>query len=200
MLVEVPPPPPLQPKLERVQIGAQLGWMFDASVDAPLGSVEVDQGLTYSLYADAVLRPGLLAEVSYTWLPTQLDFSDFEGGPERRLMGLDVHYFDAGIQGEFLVGQVRPFAELLLGATLFHPHSSLFGDEVRFNTIFGGGVKLFPVPNFGIRLQARLITSFTDVGSGIFCGVGTAGGACVAGTTGGGIVQAELSGGVFAAF
>jgi hypothetical protein len=193
-------PPPLPSKVERLQLGAQVGWVFDSSVDTLNGSLEVDQGLSYNFYGDITIRPGLLGELSYTWLPTHLDFDPL-GGPEQQLTRLDVHYFQAGVQGEFLPGKVRPYMSVLLGATLFHPHATNIDDEWRFTMTLAGGVKYLPHPRFGLRAQARLLTTFSDVGSGLFCGVATTGaGACTTGFGGTGIVQFELSGGAFVTF
>jgi hypothetical protein len=39
-----------------------------------------------------------------------------------------------------------------------------FDSEVRFTAGAGGGVKLFPTPHIGVRLDGRVFATFLDVG------------------------------------
>ena len=69
--------------------------------------------------------------------------------------GLDVDYYHIGgiLQG---TGEyVRPFAVGTLGVTYLNPKSSLHDSIVRPSLGLGGGVKLFPTENIGLRLEGR---------------------------------------------
>jgi len=63
-----------------------------------------------------------------------------------------------GLQ-ELSGGAVRPFLTGVLGLTRY---ASEGDSEVRFTVGAGGGVKLFPVPRVGFRLDGRLYTTFVD--------------------------------------
>jgi hypothetical protein len=88
----------------------------------------------------------------------------------RTALPLDVsvdHWLGGGLQ-EFGGGRVRPFTTGMVGLTRY----AIEGDsEIRFTVAAGGGVKLFPSPNFGIRLDGRLFATFLNVDARLFaCG------------------------------
>jgi hypothetical protein len=63
-----------------------------------------------------------------------------------------------GLQ-ELSEGRIRPFLTGVLGLTRY---ASDGNSEVRFSVGAGGGVKLFPVPHVGLRLDGRVYTTFVD--------------------------------------
>jgi hypothetical protein len=93
------------------------------------------------------------------------------GSPVLRRMSVD-HWQGGGLQ-EFDIGrpQVRPFLTGSLGLTHF---AGADDSEVRFSLAAGGGVKLFPSPHLGVRLDGRVYATFVDVDTrAIACTVGT---------------------------
>jgi hypothetical protein len=70
------------------------------------------------------------------------------------------HWLAGGLQ-EFGGGGVRPFLTGLLGLTRYAVEDD---SEIRFAVSAGGGVKLFPQPRFGIRLDGRIFTTIVDAG------------------------------------
>jgi hypothetical protein len=74
------------------------------------------------------------------------------------------HWLGGGLQ-EFGRGRVRPFTTGMVGLT----HYAIEGDsEVRFTVAAGGGVKLFPSANVGVRLDGRLLATFLTVDARLF--------------------------------
>ena len=71
-----------------------------------------------------------------------------------------IDHMQAGGLREFSGGRVRPFLTGLLGLTRYAAEGT--GSEIRFTAGAGGGVKLFPVSHFGLRLDGRLYTTFVD--------------------------------------
>lgn len=63
-----------------------------------------------------------------------------------------------GLQ-ELSGGRIRPFLTGVVGLTRY---ASEENSEVRFTVGAGGGVKLFPLPRIGFRLDGRLYTTFVD--------------------------------------
>jgi hypothetical protein len=70
-------------------------------------------------------------------------------------------------------------------------------DEIRFTLGAGGGVKLFPIPNVGVRLNTQVFATFVDADAHLFaCGPGT----CFIGFNADIAWQIELTAGVILKF
>ena len=112
------------------------------------------------------------------------------GSPTHQHMSVD-HWQGGGLQ-EFDIErpQIRPFLTGSLGLT----HFATEGDnEIRFSVAAGGGVKLFPSPNFGVRLDGRVFATFVDADAhAIAC----AGGTCFVGLNLHVVWQAEFTTGL----
>jgi len=90
--------------------------------------------------------------------------------PTRVRMTVD-HWQGGGLQ-EFDVGRpdVLPFLTGSVGLTRF---AAADESEIRFSVAAGGGVKLFPTPRFGVRLDGRVFATFVDAHtSAVACGGG----------------------------
>jgi hypothetical protein len=201
VIYEPPPPPPPPPQrrvlepLDRIQLGAQVGWLFGSDIETFEGDVGLVGNLAYTGNLDFRLPSLTLLELSYTYFPTELEFDPYIG-TGGTLTDLDVHYFQIGAHQELPYGMVRPFIGFTLGATYFDPEVDLYDGETYFATVLLGGVKIVPSERVGVRLQARLPFTWTGTGSTIFCG----GGGCSYGFVGDGILQLDLSAGVFVMF
>jgi hypothetical protein len=68
------------------------------------------------------------------------------------------HWQGGGLQ-EFSSGSVRPFLTGLIGLTRYAAEGD---SEIRFGLGAGGGVKLFPLPHIGLRLESRVFATFID--------------------------------------
>ncbi len=92
---------------------------------------------------------------------------------------LDVEHFQIG--GTYLLGgeNTRPFIALTIGLSQFDPQLPGTGSESYFSASFGGGVQLNADKRIGVRLEARMFTTFVDDDSRIFCGSDGGGGACL---------------------
>ena len=84
---------------------------------------------------------------------------------------IDVDHFQVGgLQEFFDRRRTRPFLTGLLGLTRYAADGD---NEIRFTASAGGGVKLMPVPRFGLRLDGRLFATFVEVeGRAIACSPG----------------------------
>jgi hypothetical protein len=101
------------------------------------------------------------------------------------------HWLAGGLQ-ELGHARVRPFLTGLIGLTRY----AVEGDnELRFAASGGGGVKLFPTPHLGVRLDGRLSATFVDVGGRTVCA-----GGCVVALGVDVVWQAEFSAGVVIRF
>ena len=92
---------------------------------------------------------------------------------------LDVEYFQFGGTYLFDGNRTRPFIALTLGVTEFDPALADAGSEHFFSASLGGGVQINAKSRVGIRLEARVYTTFVDDNSSIFCSSVSGSGACL---------------------
>jgi hypothetical protein len=81
-----------------------------------------------------------------------------------------VDHYQVGGLTELGTGRARSFLTGLLGLTRFESS----GDrELRFSGSLGGGVKLFPKPRVGVRLEGRIFATVVDADAdALVCGTG----------------------------
>jgi hypothetical protein len=106
------------------------------------------------------------------------------------LRSVTVGHAQVGGLQELSPGRMRPFLTGLLGLTRYAADGN---SEVRFTIGAGGGVKLFPVPRLGLRLDGRVYTTFIDADARA---VGCAAGTCLTSLHVDAVWQAELSAGI----
>ncbi len=103
---------------------------------------------------------------------------------------ITIDHMQAGGLREFSGGRVRPFLTGVLGLTRYAAEGN---SEIRFTTGAGGGVKLFPVSQFGLRLDGRLYATFVDADMRFLaCRVGT----CITAINTDVVWQAEFTAGL----
>jgi hypothetical protein len=103
------------------------------------------------------------------------------------------HYQVGGLR-EFATGSARPFLTGTLGLTRY---GAAGDNEVRFSLSAGGGVKLFPVPHLGVRLDGRLFGTIVDADlDALFCAPGR----CIGTIDTWMVWQAEFTAGVVVRF
>jgi len=92
-----------------------------------------------------------------------------EGAAETRFRVTVDHYQVGGLT-ELGSGRARSFLTGLLGLTRYE---SAGDHEVRFSGSVGGGVKLFPKPRVGVRLEGRVFATLVDADAdALVCGTG----------------------------
>jgi len=107
------------------------------------------------------------------------------------IIDLDVEYFQFGGTYLFDGETTRPFLALTAGMSRFDPGivgagMSRFdpgivgsGSESFFSASLGGGVQLNATGRLGVRLEARVFTTFVDDDSNIFCASEEGTGSCL---------------------
>lgn len=70
-----------------------------------------------------------------------------------------VDHYQVGGLTEFGAGRARPFLTGTVGLTRY---ASAGDSEIRFSVGAGGGVKLFPTPRLGLRLDGRAFATLVD--------------------------------------
>jgi opacity protein-like surface antigen len=145
----------------RVEISGTSGWTFSDGVNVGTldnAPVRVDPKDAFSWGA----RIGFLVtenvEVGGLF---NLQSTDLEAsGLVNRSIGQKIYNYHGYFAYNFgeADAQVRPYILGGLGATQYGSLATAQGDiggETQFSTTWAAGVKVFPSPNFGIRLEAR---------------------------------------------
>jgi hypothetical protein len=140
------------------------GDVFDAIAVTP---VDVDRSPSVGLLFDVPLGAGTQVEGLFSHQQVSVLVAPYADGPPVRLHGAVDHWQAGGLQ-EYGTPAVRPFLTGTLGLTRYALEAD---NEVRFTVGAGGGVKLYPTRHAGVRLDARVFSTFLDafVTSGI-CG------------------------------
>lgn len=151
----------------------RMGGSFDEKNGA--GRVELNDSRAEGLLFNMMANPDGQYELIYARQRTTADTEGFFANDPG--IDLDVEYFQFGGTYLFDGDSARPFIALTLGATRFSPGLPDTGSESFFSASFGGGVQIRARQRLGIRLEARVFTTFVDDDSNIFCesagGVGT---------------------------
>ncbi len=89
--------------------------------------------------------------------------------PNDPRIDIDIEYYHLGGTYLFQGENVRPFVAMGLGMSRFDPRPGQFDAESFFSASLGGGVHLNAKKRFGLRLEARVYTTFVDNDSDLFC-------------------------------
>jgi hypothetical protein len=181
--------------VDRVEVTAFGGYRFGGDL------YEIASGRLVD--ADGAPSFGVVLNIPFT-RETQIEAlithqqADFtvpagEGGQGARFRVTVDHYQVGGLT-ELATGRARPFLTGLLGLTRYEAS----GDhELRFSASAGGGVKLFPTPRLGVRLDGRVFGTLVDADADVLV---CAPGICVGSINAWLVWQAELTTGVVVRF
>ena len=161
------------------------GIQFLGSAGTLAGDFDVGFSSVWGVEVSAHI-PGIVPQLSYTFQPTSLTLSP-PFGSDQKLFSMSVHHILAGVATEFPVSRVvRLFIGIAVGMGIFAPHAENVSDEVRFASAIYAGSHFAINDRTGIHLEGRVVSSFFDSGSAVFCSVG---GVCTFGIFDEGVTQ-----------
>jgi len=175
------------------------------SVARPVTELEIEDGGSFGLIFDLrTSMPMLMLEFFWEHQFTELQAENLSTGEKTALGKLSVDYVHAGLLYEFSSvydtssdPPLRPFLGFTLGATRFGPEGDL-DTEWRFSIGFMLGVKYFPWERVGFRVQTRLMTTYFDGNTEVFCDPQT--GQCFTLTNAGFMNQGDITLGLILEF
>jgi opacity protein-like surface antigen len=138
-------------------------------------------------------------EIYYSRQTTELDVAGFVQGDNA--IDMQVDYLQVG--GTYLFGGSKsavPYFVATAGLTRMDPDAPETKSDTFFSFGVGGGWKYFPASRVGLRLDGRLLGTFVDSNSSIFCQAGQNGANCVINTSGKILYQFELQAGIIFRF
>ena len=183
----------------QVEIHGFGGYVWSSSqsfaAPAPIGSGDLDFKSSgwWGVAVDINLPQGAQVELLYTRQDTDLTLKSSGLGTTESIAGTAIEFWHVGgVYSRFSTGKVFPFTSFTLGGTRYIVDGAP-DDTWKFSVILGLGAKVHVNERLGIRAQARLPWTFTNMGAGL--GIGTGG--VSLGVGGSGIVGVDLSGGLF---
>ena len=162
------------------------GDFFELATGHP---ADLDGSPALGLVVNVPLSNGLQVEALVTRQRAHVPVTTAPFDPEE-LRHVTVGHAQVGGLQELSDGRIRPFLTGVLGLTRF---ASDGNSEVRFTLGAGGGVKLFPIPQVGLRLDGRVYTTFIDADARFLA---CASGRCLTSLHVDVVWQAELSAGI----
>lgn len=145
--------------------GFRLGGSFDEQ-DGD-GRIDLDDSNAYGLMFNIMAHANGQYELIYARQNTDADTRGFFA--DDPTIDIDVEYFQFGGTYLFDGDSTRPFIALTLGGSRFDPGLAGSNSESFFSASFGGGVQLRANDRLGVRLEARVFTTFVDDDTDIFC-------------------------------
>ena len=123
--------------------------------------VDLDGAATLGFVVNVPISNGMQFEGLFTHQDAGISVPARPFGPAT-LWKVSVDHYQAGGLQEFGDrARVRPFLTGMLGLTRYAAEGD---NELRFALSAGGGVKLFPTPRVGLRLDGRAFATFVDAG------------------------------------
>ena len=172
----------------QIELGVFTGYQFGSRTYVSNGQFVIDDGQDYAISLGAEVRPGMIVQFEYTYIPTTAYLDQFV---RTDLGELDIHYWQIGAQSPHAVGDnVDIYGLFMLGGTTFSPKDPFYQTTTKFSLSLGGGAKIWISDRVGIKLQGRFLVpvtwgglTFGTSGTGF-----TTGSALLSGDLGGGLV------------
>ena len=185
----------------RLQLTPFAGYRFGGTFEDRDTEDEftIENDGSYGLTLNFPSRGNTEWEIYYSKQSSEVDAAGFvsNGDP----IDLDVEYLQIG--GTYLfdeAGPALPYFVATVGGTKISPQGINSKSDTFFSFGVGGGWKYFPTRRVGLRLDGRVLATFLDSDSRIFCQTGANGGSCFISTSGNLLYQFELQAGVIFRF
>jgi hypothetical protein len=187
----------------RFEIGGYGAYMTGGSAEGEsellTSSAHIEDGPSYGAMLDVAVRRRAFAEISYSRQDTELELKVSDG--QRARYDLLVQYAQIGGLLEFRTPSAdwfRPVFGGTIGATIYSAEDEGFDyEEWRLSLIFEGGAKFQIIKRFGLRVRARLLTTFLADDSAMFCATGAG---CAFAYSGVPVFQGEFGAGAYLSF
>ena len=152
--------------------GSRFGGVIDANPTGAsnVSDISIRSSWDYGAMLDVDLFPHAQAEFMWNQQPTVLSQQYFSGG-QTRISEASLSMYQWSFLYQFLQpgSKLQPYAVAGIGFTSYNTNGVIdLGNEFAYN--FGGGVKYFFTPHFGLRLEGRFSPSRTTQGLGEYCG------------------------------
>ncbi|MGI9236844.1 MAG: outer membrane beta-barrel protein [Woeseiaceae bacterium] len=153
----------------------RLGGSFDEKDGS--GRIDINDSNAYGIMFNILANYNGQYELIYARQSTDADTRGFLTGDPT--VDLDIEYLQFGGTYLFDGEKARPFVAMTFGMSRFEPGLDGTDAETFFSASFGGGVVLNANERLGLRLEARVFSTFVDDNTDIFCSSIGGAGACL---------------------
>jgi len=153
------PVQPASPSFPRFEISIMGGYRFAGTVTflgGPYAKIEIENTPTYGFALGYSLNRNWQTELLYTYAgPAAMAVARTPQDPDISF-DMSMNEFQLGLLGYFVDPgpRIRPYLELLLGATVFKTDRSIV-DAVKFSPGIALGVKAYVSDHVGLRAEVR---------------------------------------------
>jgi len=181
------------------ELTPMVSWMSGGKASTTGGgTIRYETGAAYGLVFGEKVEKNVLVEFSYSLLPTRGHYTPVSGSIAPPLSeDMTIHYLQFGAAYHALTEQSQPFLSTMFGLTWFHPGGVSMAGDVRLAFGAAFGVKFFPSPNVGLRIQTRILLPVYFSRGGFWSSIAGEDARVTAGIP---IVQADLGAGLIIAF
>lgn len=184
-------------KQKKMEISVSGTYLFGGVLPVTNGELNFVNNYGFQGDFNYKLTPKSSAGVSYTYIPTELRFKNFQNyGNESKLFDLDIHYFYVNYLFESDDNKAVPYGLVGFGGVIMDPKDDAYDSEFRFATTIAGGIKLYASNSLGFKFQARLLLPLYYATNTIYVSPSGVGYTTGAGT----VLQADLSAGLIFKF
>ncbi len=174
----------------------RIGGSFDAEETMAGVDVDIDDHASYGLIVNWPAEQNTEYEVFFSRQSTSLDTGSLFAPGGSVPDDLDVSYLQVGGTYLFEGERAWPFIVATLGASRFQPDNSEFDSETFFAFGIGGGYKIAPTSRIGLRLEGRVLGSYLNGESAVFCRSNEVSSGCLITVSGNMVWQWEMSAGL----
>jgi len=187
---------------DRLQLGAYAGAMIGGTVtgESPVltRQVSIADSASYGGTLDIGVRPGAFAELSYTRQASEAQITQSDNTSFRHDLVVEYAQIGGTLDYPLAIEWIRPVFGATLGATRFSAEDQgIQYDDWHFSFLVEGGAKFQILRVLGIRLRARLLTTFLTDEAALFC-AGAVG--CAYAWSGTPLFQGEFAAGAYLSF
>ena len=185
----------------RLQLIPFVGYRFGGTFEDKETNDEykIENDLSYGLTVNFPSRGNTEWEIYYSKQLSAVDAAGFVS--KGNAIDVDVEYLQIG--GTYLFDESKsalPYFVATAGGTKISPDGINSKSDTFFSFGVGGGWKFYPTKRLGLRLDGRVLGTFVDSDSRIFCQSGVNGGSCLISTSGKLLYQFELQAGLVVRF
>lgn len=180
---------------DKIEVTPFVGYRFGGQFEnfSTGQTYTLNSSESYGFTVDVPTSDETKVEVLLSRQPSELDVDGLLGADK---ITVDMTYYHVGALYQPSDNEkMQPFVGVTLGATHMKPHYPDTSSTTNFSINFTGGVKFHFSEHVGVRLDGRLLATFTSGNAAVFCGSG-----CSFGFSGSAIWQMEGTAGLILAF
>ena len=138
-------------------------------------SIQVGSGMSYGLMVDTAVGERWWIGLSFDTSRTPLQIKSDASENEESFGDLQASYAHFNMTYTYPKGKWEPYLMGGLGITLLNPVEEDTSGKLRGSWQFAGGGRYMFSERFGVRLQARVRSTYTPDATELFCNLGACG-------------------------